>query len=81
MYCSLVSNTRTVSRVKVIKKNYPINYNKCNAPFEIIHYNLWGPAPVTTTVGFRWFVTFIDDHLMVCWVYVLKYKKDVLPVF
>jgi len=66
---------------KSYRTNYPISYNNCNAPFEIIHSELWGPAPVMTTTGFTWFVTFIDDCTRVSWVYVLKYKKDVLPFF
>jgi hypothetical protein len=66
---------------KSSQTNYPISYNKCNAPFEIIHSELCGPAPVMTTAGFRWFVTFINDCTRVSWVYVLKYKKDVLLVF
>jgi len=61
--------------------DYPITYNKCNTPFEIIHSNLWGPAPVMTTAGFRWFVTFIDDYTKVSWVYMLKHTKDILLVF
>ena len=63
------------------RTNNPISYNKCNAPFEIIHSDLWGLAPVMTTAGFRWFVTFIDDCTRIYWVYMLKHKKDVLPVF
>ena len=35
--------------------NYSISHNKCNVPFEIIHSDLWGPVPITTTTGFRWF--------------------------
>jgi hypothetical protein len=66
---------------KSYRTNYPISYNKCNAPFEIIHFELWGPAPVMTTAGFTWFVTFINDCTRVSWVYVLKYKRDVLPSF
>ena len=46
---------------KSYRTNYPISYNKCNTPFEIIHSNVWGPAHVLTTAGFKWFVTFIDD--------------------
>ena len=49
------------------RSNYPINYNKCNAPFEIIHFDLRGPAPVMTTAGLRWFVTFIDVCTRVSW--------------
>ena len=63
------------------RTNYPISYSKCNTPFEIIHSDLWGPAPVLTTAGFKWFVTFIDDCTRVCWVYIVKHKKDVLSIF
>lgn len=63
------------------RTNYPISHNKYNAPFEIIHSDLWGPVPITTTTGFRWFVTFIDYCTRVTWVYMLKHKKDVLLVF
>jgi len=38
---------------KSSQTNYPISYNKCNAPFEIIHSELCGLAPVMTTAGFR----------------------------
>jgi transposase InsO family protein len=46
-----------------------------------MHFDLWGLAPITTTASFRWFVTFIDDCTRVSWVYMLRYKKNVLPVF
>jgi hypothetical protein len=77
MYCSLVLNAKIISWVKVIEQITPLVI--INA--KIIHSELWGPAPVMTTTGFTWFVTFIDDCTRVSWVYVLKYKKDVLPFF
>jgi len=47
----------------------------------IIHLDLQGPTPIITTAGFRWFVTFIDECTRVTWVYVLKYKNDILFIF
>ena len=32
------------------------------SPFELIHIDIWGPSQVESTLGFRYFVTFIDDY-------------------
>jgi hypothetical protein len=47
----------------------------------IIHLDLQGLEPVTTIAGFRWFVIFIEECTRVTWVYVLKYKNDILFIF
>lgn len=31
-------------------------------PLDIIHCDLWGPSPVASLSGFRFYVIFIDDH-------------------
>ena len=31
------------------------------APFELVHYDVWGPCPVLSLIGFKYFVTFVDD--------------------
>ena len=38
---------------------FPINNNRANAPFSIIHSDVWGPAPLPTHNGMQWFVTFV----------------------
>ena len=30
-------------------------------PFELIHSNVWGPCLVMSPIGFKYFVTFVDD--------------------
>ena len=40
-----------------------------------------GPARVSNLNGGRWFVTFIDDHTRVCWVYLMKEKFEVCAIF
>ena len=32
-----------------------------NSIFELIHSNIWGPSPVVSISGSRYFVVFIDD--------------------
>ena len=34
---------------------------RASAPFELVHSNVWGPCPVLSLTGFRYFVTFVDD--------------------
>jgi len=32
------------------------------SPFQLVHSDVWGPCPVTSKIGFRYFVTFIDGY-------------------
>ena len=47
----------------------------------MIHSDLWGPSRVFSRTHTNWFVTFIDDHTWVCWVYLLNDKTDVRDMF
>ena len=37
----------------------------------------WGPSPVASIEGVRYYVTFIDDFSRKVWVYFLKQKSEV----
>ncbi|XXG52924.1 hypothetical protein AAC387_Pa03g1120 [Persea americana] len=51
--------------------------NKTNAPFALVHSDVWGPAPLSTPNGMKWFITFVDDFTRMTWVYLLRLKSDV----
>ena len=40
-----------------------------------------GPSKIHNLNGKRWFVTFIDGHTRLCWVYLMKNKLDVEQIF
>ncbi|KAA0045080.1 reverse transcriptase [Cucumis melo var. makuwa] len=45
--------------------------------FMLWHFrDVWGPSKVTTSSGKRWFVTFIDDHTRLTWVYLITDKSE-----
>ncbi|CAL9010842.1 unnamed protein product, partial [Prunus brigantina] len=44
-----------------------IIFNKNDKPFALIHSDVWGPFPVSTVSGIRWFVTFVDDYTRMTW--------------
>ena len=39
---------------------------------ELVHTDLWGPSPVASFGGSRYYITFIDDSSIKVWVYFLK---------
>ncbi|RVW62119.1 Retrovirus-related Pol polyprotein from transposon TNT 1-94 [Vitis vinifera] len=48
---------------------------------ELVHTDLWGPSPVASLGGSRYYITFIDDSSRKVWVYFLKNKSDVFVTF
>ena len=48
---------------------------------ELVYTNLWGPSPVASHGGSRYYITFIDESSRKVWVYFLKNKSDVLETF
>ena len=51
------------------------------APFDIIHSDVWGPAPVSTKGGSTYYVSFIDDYTRYTWVYLMKRRSDFFDIY
>ena len=58
----------------------PQNY-RTSKPFALIHSDIWGPSRVSTLSHQRWFLSFVDDHTRVCWVFLLRDKSEATVVF
>ncbi|CAN0839811.1 Retrovirus-related Pol polyprotein from transposon RE1 [Linum grandiflorum] len=48
--------------------------------FHLIHTDLWGPSPVISRLGYRYFVLFIDHATRFTWVYFLRLKSELFNV-
>ncbi|CAN0886875.1 Retrovirus-related Pol polyprotein from transposon TNT 1-94 [Linum grandiflorum] len=48
------------------------------APFDLVHTDLWGPSPVTSRMGFRYFALFIDHATRYTWIYFLRQKSELI---
>ncbi|GJX81052.1 putative RNA-directed DNA polymerase [Tanacetum coccineum] len=44
---------------------FTINAKRSSHPLDLIHCDLWGPAPICSKDGYRYYVTFIDDYFRV----------------
>ncbi|GJR00285.1 retrovirus-related pol polyprotein from transposon TNT 1-94 [Tanacetum coccineum] len=43
---------------------------------HLIHYDLWGPSPIVSKDGYRYYVIFVDDFSKFRWFYPLKAKSN-----
>jgi len=55
--------------------------HKTSAPLELIFSDVWGPAPLFSSDGYRYFVIFVDAHTKYIWYYPLVAKSDVYSIF
>ncbi|XP_038902267.1 probable serine/threonine-protein kinase roco9 [Benincasa hispida] len=42
--------------------DFPNSNSRVSTLFDLIHTDLWGPAPLLSTDGYKYYVIFVDDH-------------------
>ena len=67
-----------LEKFSVLPFNKSISYSL--APFDLVHYDVWGLSPITTRGGSRYYVSFIDDYTRYCWVYLMKRRSDFFDI-
>ena len=71
--CQLEKHTR-VSFPKRLEQ-------RTKSPFELVHIDIWGPSWTESTLGFRYFVTFIDDYSHYTWLFLMKNRAKLFSIF
>lgn len=61
--------------------SYPLSMSKSTVPFALMHYDVLGSSPISTTSRFRWFVTFVDDCTRRTWLSMMNTKSEVFTMF
>ena len=51
------------------------------SPFDLIHSDIWGPSPITTQGGSRYFVIFVDDFSRYTWIYLFKNRFEPYQIY
>ena len=86
----LVSNFSSLSSLKCescqLGKHTRVLFPKRLDPrtkshFKLVHTDVWGPSPFTSTLGFRYFVTFIDDYSRCTWLFLMKTRVELFSIF
>nr|CAN67317.1 hypothetical protein VITISV_019719 [Vitis vinifera] len=55
--------------------------NRAKSPFELVHTDVWGPCRTASTLGFQYFVTFIDDYSRCTWLFLMKTRVELFSIF
>ena len=55
--------------------------NRCDEILQLIHTDICGPITPATMGGFRYYISFIDDHSRFGWVELLQKKSESLDAF
>jgi hypothetical protein len=80
-----VSNTHFVCSHCLVGKMHQLPFPKSvsitSRPLEIVHSDVWGPAPITSNNGTRFYVIFVDDFTRFTWFFPLHHKSQVLSSF
>ncbi|KAM1505772.1 hypothetical protein ACFXTO_001721 [Malus domestica] len=50
-------------------------------PLELVHCDVWGPAPTLSISGYKYYVLFVDEFTKYTWLFPLKLKSEVYSVF
>lgn len=54
---------------------------RARAPFELVHYDIFGPISPESNGKKRYFISFVDDYSQKIWVYFLSEKSKALATF
>jgi hypothetical protein len=60
---------------------FSIFENKSSAPLELVFSDVWGPSPILSTNGARFYVIFVDHFSKFTWLYPMACKSDVFTIF
>ena len=50
-------------------------------PLELMYTDVWGPSPICSKSGFRYYVSFMDDFSRYSWLFPIMRKSDVYAIF
>lgn len=51
------------------------------SPLQLVHTDRWGPAPYVSSIGYRYYISFIDTCTCYTWLYLLRNKSDAFKTF
>ena len=54
---------------------------RASAPSELVYFDVLGPCPVLSPIGFKYFVIFLDDFFRVTCLYLLKSRSELFSHF
>ena len=61
--------------------SFSLSSTQTNAPLELIYSDVWGPSPICSRNGFKYYVSFVDAFSRYTWLYPMTRKNDAFAIF
>ena len=49
--------------------------------FDLVHSDVWGPAPVSSLSGYNYYVSFVDDCSRYTWIYLMRHRSELFQIY
>ena len=66
---------------KIHRFSFSLSRTAYTKPLELIHLDLWGPAPVLSNSGYRYYIHFVDAFSRFSWIFLLRNKYEAIKTF
>lgn len=66
---------------KMHRLPFPTTTWRAKSALELIHADIWGPSRTLSLRNKRYFILFVDDYIIIMWVYFLSEKSEAFSTF
>ena len=60
---------------------FPTSIYEYQEPLQLVYSDLWGPSPVQSSNGYKYYVCFVDAFSRYNWIYLLRNKSNSFQTF
>ena len=61
VHSDICSQCKSCISAKMHKLPFPKHVKSSSCPLQLVHSDVWGPAPVPSILGYKYYVIFVDD--------------------